>query len=78
MSDTYNFDEEFGDIKAKLENAKAMLLAAAEEITSLLEDEHADIDEVSNDAFTAIVAMLAGIKEDYDIMQLAEDALNAE
>ena len=68
-------DEEIVQVKNKLRNAKAAMLAAAAALDTHIADEHSDIADVSNDAFVDLVEMLRTLSADYCIQTMCEDAL---
>ena len=63
------------EVVQKLRDAQEALRWADKEIEALALDEHSDICDVSNDAYSVLVQMLAKLSKDYDINALVEDAV---
>lgn len=71
----YN-DDERTEVLVKIKDAAQALLDTAMQLNALLVDE-GDVADISNDAYSDLVAMLKTLSKDYDITCMAEDAQNA-
>ena len=71
----YN-DDERTEVLVKIKDAAQALLGTAMQLNALLVDE-GDVADISNDAYSDLVAMLKTLSKDYDIACMAEDAQNA-
>ena len=65
-------EEEHTETLAKLNKVRTALKEADKEIAQLMQEGGEDM---SNDAFVALVNMLVALRDDYCVQTLAEDAL---
>lgn len=72
MTDMY--DDERVEVLTKIKDAAQALLGTAMQLNALLVEE-GDVADISNDAYSDLVAMLKTLRKDYDITCMAEDAL---
>ena len=70
------YDEERVEVLVKIKDAAQALLDTAMQLNALLVEE-GDIADISNDAYSDLVAMLKTLSKDYDVTVMAEDALDA-
>jgi hypothetical protein len=66
--------DEHAEIIAKLKTTKKALQNAAKAITEL-QKSNDDIENISNDTYSVLVALLWKLRENYDIEAMAQDAL---